>query len=101
MEEIIMNLIMYSGEARSYAMEAMQAAKEGKIDEARELLGKATAQLTEAHHSQTKLIQGEAAGNKTEVSLLLVHAQDHLMTTMTLKDIAAEIIDIREQLLNK
>ncbi|MGL4874135.1 MAG: PTS lactose/cellobiose transporter subunit IIA, partial [Clostridium sp.] len=39
--------------------------------------------------------------NKTEVSLLLVHAQDHLMTTMTLKDIAAEIIDIREELLKK
>ena len=31
MEEIIMNLIMHSGEARSYAMEAMQAAKVGKI----------------------------------------------------------------------
>ena len=28
---------MYSGEARSYAMEAMQAAKDGKIDESKKL----------------------------------------------------------------
>ena len=94
MEEIIMNLIMHSGEARSYSMEAMELAKTGNIDGARELIQKASEQLGEAHHSQTTLIQGEAGGNKTELSLLLVHAQDHLMTTMTLKDLANEIIDI-------
>lgn len=38
MEEIIMNLIMHSGEARSYAMEAMELAKTGNIKEAKELI---------------------------------------------------------------
>ncbi|MBU3136523.1 PTS lactose/cellobiose transporter subunit IIA [Clostridium gasigenes] len=94
MEEIIMNLIMHSGEARSYAMEAMELAKTGNIKEAKELIQKSAEELGEAHHSQTSLIQNEAGGNKTELSLLLVHAQDHLMTTMTLKDVANEIIDI-------
>lgn len=98
MEEIIMNLIMHSGEARSYAMEAMADAKSGDIEGAREKITKASEQLTEAHHSQTALIQGEAGGNKAEFSLLLMHAQDHLMTTMTLKDIASEIVDIHEKL---
>ena len=77
MEEIIMNLIMYSGEARSYCMEGIHLAKEGKVDEAKELIAKAAEQLGEAHHSQTTLIQHEAGGNKAEVSLLLVYAQDH------------------------
>lgn len=94
MEEIIMNLIMHSGEARSYAMEAMELGKSGNIEGARELIEKSAQELGEAHHSQTNLIQNEAGGNKTELSLLLVHAQDHLMTTMTLKDLANEIIDI-------
>ncbi|MBB6622519.1 PTS lactose/cellobiose transporter subunit IIA [Clostridium gasigenes] len=94
MEEIIMNLIMHSGEARSYAMEAMELAKTGDIKGAKELIQKSAEELGEAHHSQTSLIQNEAGGNKTELSLLLVHAQDHLMTTMTLKDVANEIIDI-------
>ena len=94
MEEIIMNLIMYSGEARSYCMEAIQLAKEGKASEAKELINKAAAELGEAHHSQTGLIQNEAAGNKAEVSLLLVHAQDHLMTSITVKDLATEIVEL-------
>lgn len=98
MEEIVMNLIMHSGEARSYAMEAMDLAKKGNIDGARDLIQKSSEELGEAHHSQTTLIQGEAGGKKTELSLLLVHAQDHLMTTMTLKDLANEIIDIHEKL---
>lgn len=101
MEEIIMNLIIHSGEARSYGMEAMSLAKEGKIEEAKELINKASEKLGEAHKSQTALIQGEAGGNKTEVSLLLVHAQDHLMTSMTLKDLAAEIVDLHEKINNK
>lgn len=98
MEEIILNLIMHSGEARSYAMEAIQLAKEGNLEEARELIQKSSEELGQAHHSQTSLIQGEAGGQKAEFSLLLVHAQDHLMTTMTLKDLAVEIIDIYARL---
>ena len=101
MKEIIMDLIIHSGEARSYAMEAIQLAKAGDVDGARSLIEKASMQLGKAHKSQTALIQGEAGGNKTEVSLLLVHAQDHLMTSMTLKDLAAEIVDLHEKIENK
>lgn len=101
MEEMIMNLIIHSGEARSYAMEAMQLAKAGSFAEAKELVEKAATQLGEAHHSQTALIQKEAGGDKVEVSLLLVHAQDHLMTSMIVKDLAAEIIDLHEKLASK
>lgn len=98
MEKIIMDLIIFSGEARSYAMEAMQAAKSGQINEARDLIEKSKETLGNAHATQTSLIQGEAAGNKTEVSLLLVHAQDHLMTSIVVKDLAEEIIDLHERL---
>ncbi|EOR27315.1 MULTISPECIES: PTS lactose/cellobiose transporter subunit IIA [Clostridium] len=98
MEKIIMNLIIFSGEARSYAMEAMQLAKIGQIDEARELLEKSKETLGDAHATQTSLIQKEAAGDRSEVSLLLVHAQDHLMTSIVVKDLAEEIIDLHEKL---
>lgn len=98
MEEIIMNLILHSGEVRSYSMEAIQEAKRGNIEEARNLIEKADKELAESHKVQTSLIQNEAAGKKTEVSLLLVHAQDHLMISMTVKDLAIEIIDIHEKI---
>lgn len=98
MEEIILNLIMHSGEARSYAMEAMELAKSGNIEGAKDLIQKSNEELGLAHHSQTSLIQGEAGEQKAKFSLLLIHAQDHLMTTMTLKDLANEIIDIYSRL---
>ena len=98
MEEIIMNLIMHSGEARSYSMEAIQAAKENNIEEAKSLIEKVDEELGHAHNAQTSLIQAEAGGDKAEFSLLLCHAQDHFMTTMTLKDVAIEIIDIYTRL---
>ena len=55
-------------------------------------------ELSQAHNVQTSLIQNEANGQKTEISLLMVHAQDHLMTSMTLKSLAIELIDIHEEL---
>lgn len=98
MEEIILNIIMHSGEARNYSMEAISLAKAGDREKARELLIKADEELGYAQSSQTGLIQGEAASSKVEFSLLLVHAQDHLMTTMTFKDLASEIIEVHERI---
>jgi PTS system cellobiose-specific IIA component len=98
MEEIILNIIMHSGKARSYSMEAITLAKAGDFDKAEELIIKADEELGYAHSSQTSLIQGEAANERIEFSLLLVHAQDHLMTTMTLKDLVVELIEVHEKI---
>ncbi|MDU4935752.1 MAG: PTS lactose/cellobiose transporter subunit IIA [Peptostreptococcaceae bacterium] len=38
--------------------------------------------MQKAHRYQTELIQNEAQGNKTEMSVILVHAQDHIMNAM-------------------
>ncbi len=98
MEEIISNIIMHSGEARNYSMEAITLAKTGSFDKARELIINADEQLGYAQSSQISLIQGEALNDRIEFSLLLVHAQDHLMTTMTFKDLAVELIEIHEKI---
>ncbi|WP_271809689.1 PTS lactose/cellobiose transporter subunit IIA [Clostridium beijerinckii] len=96
MEEIIMNLIVNGGNARSNAMAAIENAKSGEIESARELIVEANEALDRAHDYQTKLIQKEAEGNKTEVSILMVHAQDHLMNAMTITDMANEFIYMYE-----
>lgn len=96
MEQIIFQLILHGGNGRSSAMEAIHAAKQGNFIEARTKLQDSTDGLNEAHKFQTKLIQAELKGEKTETSLLMVHAQDHLMNAMTLKDMAAEFVDLYE-----
>lgn len=100
LEMIIMNIINYSGEARSLSMEGIASAKKGNLKEAREKIELANEKISYAHKSQTKLIQGEAQGNKQDFSLLLIHAQDHLMNGITVKDMANEFIDLYEVIYN-
>ncbi|MFL0267062.1 PTS lactose/cellobiose transporter subunit IIA [Clostridium sp. WILCCON 0202] len=100
-QEIILKIIVNGGDARSHAMEAIQFAKIGKIAEAREALIKANDNLGEAHKVQTHLIQEEAGGRSMEVTLLMVHAQDHLMNAITIKDMAQEFVDMYEKFLKQ
>lgn len=98
MEEMVFQLITFSGEAKSYSLEAVQIAKKSDIKGAREKLERANEKLKDAHKFQTQLIQREAGGEDMKVSLLLVHAQDHLMNAILLKDICAEFIDLYESM---
>jgi cellobiose PTS system EIIA component len=94
LEHVIFQIILHGGNGRSAAMEALLAARQGDFEGAREKLKEAENALNEAHHIQTSLIQGEIKGEKTEISLLMVHAQDHLMNAMTVKDLAAEMVEL-------
>ncbi|GEN89592.1 PTS lactose/cellobiose transporter subunit IIA [Oceanobacillus sojae] len=94
MTETAFQIILYAGNGKSNAMEAIQVAKEGKFEEADKLIQAAGNELTNAHHYQTALLQDEAKGDKQEINLLLVHSQDHLMNAMTTRDLAVEIIEL-------
>ncbi|WP_088042591.1 PTS lactose/cellobiose transporter subunit IIA [Bacillus sp. EAC] len=96
-ETEIFTLILHGGNGRSSAMEAIQAAKKGNMDLAREKLKEANEAINEAHHIQTTLIQSEIGGNPTVISLLMIHAQDHLMNAITVKDMAKEFVDMYER----
>nr|WP_276569533.1 PTS lactose/cellobiose transporter subunit IIA [Lysinibacillus sphaericus] len=96
--ESIMGLIVHSGNTKSECMEAIQLAKKGQIQEAKEKIQLANDSLIEAHHSQTALLSQEARGEKVEVSMLLIHAQDHLMNAITFRDLASEMIELYERI---
>lgn len=97
-QEIIMNLIMYGGDGKGYAMEAIKCAKKGDFVKADEKLEQAKKSLLEAHHAQTQLLTNEANGDSNQISLLMIHGQDHLMTSMTFKDLASEIVDLYKKI---
>ncbi|MEX3744911.1 PTS lactose/cellobiose transporter subunit IIA [Lysinibacillus xylanilyticus] len=96
--ESIMGLIVHSGNTKSECMEAIQLAKKGLIQQAKEKIQLANDALIEAHHSQTALLSQEARGEKVEVSMLLIHAQDHLMNAITFRDLASEMIELYERI---
>lgn len=98
LEEVVMGLIINSGQARSLAYAALKQAKEGDFAQAQDLMSKSKLALHEAHLVQTKLIEGDAGEGKTKVSLVLVHAQDHLMTSMLARELIAELIELHEKI---
>ena len=97
-EQVIINLIVNSGSARSYAVEAIQYAKSGDFNKAEESLQEAKKTINDAHHSQTELIQSEIRGEQNPLNLLMVHAQDHLMTALVVIDLATEFIDLYKKI---
>ena len=54
--------------------------------------------LFRSHHVQTDLIQSEIQGEHIQVMLLMVHAQDHLMDAMVIRDMAAEFVELYKKL---
>lgn len=96
-DEIVMELVVNGGNARSKSMEAIKLAKGGSLELAKEKIKEANEALNKAHDFQTNLIQEEAAGEEVKLSLLMVHAQDHLMNAMTVRDLAKEMISMYEE----
>jgi PTS system cellobiose-specific IIA component len=79
-------------------MEALYEAKSGHFENARTKMTEANEEFHQAHRFQTDLIQAEASGENFEIPIILIHAQDHLMNALTVKDLANEFIDLYEKL---
>ncbi len=96
--QVAMVLIANSGDARSKFMEAIALAKDQDFDQAQDKFDEGKASLRLAHQAQTDLLTQEAGGERVALSLLLLHAQDHLMNAMTVRDFAQELIDLYQRL---
>jgi PTS system cellobiose-specific IIA component len=98
MEENVFEIILHGGDARALAYEALDLAKDGKIVEAKEKLKEAQKELNLAHNTQTKLIQTEVNGEKLQISLLVIHAQDQLMTAIAEKSLIENMVVMYEEI---
>mgnify|MGYP001592605597 CR=1 FL=1 len=97
-EQVIFKLISFSGEARSNIYEAFESVTNGEYEKAEEKLKQANKSILEAHSVQTTLIQKEAQGIHTDITLLMVHAQDHLMSTLLLNDLIKNMIHMQKEI---
>lgn len=98
MEMIIFNIINFAGTAKGLAYEALGEAENGNYDKIGALMKEADQNLLEAHKVQTAIIQAEARGEKPEVSVLFVHAQDQLMTAMESKTLIESLIKMHKKI---
>lgn len=98
MEEISFQIIAAVGEAKTAIMSAIRLAGEQQYEEAKGQLKQAKEKFVAAHHAHFDLIQKEANGEKTELGLLLVHAEDQLMTTSMFYDVAEQMVDMYQKM---
>ncbi|MCC5889910.1 MAG: PTS lactose/cellobiose transporter subunit IIA [Alkalibacterium sp.] len=98
-EQMIFEIIASAGDARDLTYQALDNVNEGKIKEAYELIEQAEKTMNTAHNAQTKLIQSEVQGEKIDGGLLMIHAQDHMMTAIAEHQMVKRMLPIFEKLL--
>jgi PTS system cellobiose-specific IIA component len=100
MEVICFELISTAGDARSSYIEAIQAAGEGNFDEAERLMKQGREAFSKGHEVHADLLTREANGN-AETSLLLIHAEDQMMSAESFGILAEQFIDLYKKLQDK
>ena len=90
--EVGFEIVALAGDARTIYLQTLELLKEYKkatperkneiINEINNNKKEAGDLLVQCHQKQTDLLQAEARGEDTDMSYLMVHAQDHLMTTL-------------------
>ena len=96
LELICFEIISSVGMARSLYIEAIQEAKAGNFEQAQELIKQGDESFTEGPHA--KLIQQEAGGEATQMTLLLTHAEDQLMSAEAFKILSQEFMDLYKEI---
>ena len=84
LELIAFETISNVGMAKSLAIEALRVVRSGNYAEGEERLSEAAKYLTEGHHAHT--------------SLMLMHAEDQMMSAEVIKSLAEEMIEMYKEL---
>lgn len=93
-----MEIIANAGEGRSLAMMAVHYARLNQIAEAEESLAKAKSSITKGHQAHSELLFHDAQEQDLTVSLLMVHAADHLTGAEIMGEMAEEFIFLYKEL---
>jgi PTS system cellobiose-specific IIA component len=96
--QISFAIIVSAGNAKTEAYAALRSARDGDFEKAEEHLKNSEKEIVEGHKAQTKLLSQEAGGEKVPISMLLLHAQDTLMTTMSECNLIEEMIALYRRL---
>ena len=94
MELIAFQIISGVGSARSSYIEAIHKARDGEMEAAAALIHEGDDSFLEGHHAHARLLQQQAEGKPVTIDLLLMHAEDQLMSSENYKVLAVESVHI-------
>lgn len=97
LELVSFKIISAVGMAKSSYIETMKAASEGDFELAKAKIKEGEESFNGGHSAHGELIQKEASGEHVVPTILLMHAEDQLMSAETIKVMALEIIRLNER----
>lgn len=100
-EQICFEMICHVGEARSSFIEAIQHARKKEFSRARELIDNGKQSYNRGHAVHANLIQAEMEQGNTHLSLILIHAEDQMMSAENFKILSEEFLTLYSELYNK
>ncbi|WP_431810059.1 PTS lactose/cellobiose transporter subunit IIA [Jejubacter sp. L23] len=91
-EKVCFEMICHVGEARSYFIEAIQHARKKEFSRARELIDSGKQSYNQGHAVHARLIQSEMEQEGNQLSLILIHAEDQMMSAENFKILSEEFL---------
>lgn len=86
-----MKVIAFAGIAKSSYMEALQEYKKGNWEKGDELIKQGEQNALIAHQTHQELITKEMQDQESQATMLLMHAEDQLMSAETIKILVDEL----------
>ncbi|MEG1301406.1 MAG: PTS lactose/cellobiose transporter subunit IIA [Erysipelotrichaceae bacterium] len=99
LEEVCFTIISTVGTARSLFIEAIDAIQNKDHQTCEQLMKDGEELMLEGHRAHAGLITKEARGENVTCTLLLLHAEDQLMSCETIKIMAEKFIVLYNNLL--
>ncbi|MGO3838758.1 MAG: PTS lactose/cellobiose transporter subunit IIA [Vagococcus sp.] len=94
-------IVAYSGDARSTMMTLLSEVRQGQFDNVDTKLAEIDESLKLAHNAQTSVLSQEASGEELDIGFIFIHGQDHLMTSILLRDLLQDFIELYKNQFNK
>ena len=101
LQSVAFEVITYASEAMNYCFQSLNAAKKGDTKASLEFMNQYEEVISKAHKAQMILIMNEAKGIEMPYSIIMVHAQDHLMQAIFIQRVIKELIEVYQILREK
>lgn len=98
MELMCFNIISSVGAARSCFIEAIDMAADGKFDDAQKLIEEGQKNFTEGHKAHMELLTKASSGETVEIGMLLIHAEDQLMSAESFGILAERFLTLYKKI---
>lgn len=90
--QIAMQVITFAGMAKSNYLLALQSYRKGDKKSYQEKMDEGDSNFSLAHKSHLEVLQQEMEQQEPQITMLLAHAEDQLMSAETIKTLIQEMI---------